>query len=79
MVVGQYFRVVRRGSPATDAFIMCHEDFKNKEIYATKRIVNITEEGPKKDVFDLDIPYLDSSIASSVVPPYEGVYMFIDK
>ena len=68
MVVRQYFRVVRRGSPTTDAFIMRHEDFPNKELYATKKVVHITEEGPKEDLFDLEILFLDSSIDSSVVP-----------
>ena len=47
VVVRQYFRVVRRGSPTTDAFIMRHEDFPNKELYAINRIVHITEEGPE--------------------------------
>ena len=45
--------VVRRGSPETDAFIMRNEDFPNKELYATKRMVHITEEGPEEDLFYL--------------------------
>ena len=53
VVLGQYFRVVRRGIPETDAFIMCHEDFPNKELYATKIMVHITEEGPEEDLFYL--------------------------
>ena len=36
------FWVVNRGSPATDAFIVCHEDLPNKELYSTKRMVHIT-------------------------------------
>ena len=56
MVVGKYFRVVRRGSPETDAFIMRHEYFTNKELYSTKRMVHITEEGPKEETFDLERP-----------------------
>ena len=48
VIVGQDFRVVKRGSPETDAFIIRHEDFPNKELYATKRIVHITLEVPKK-------------------------------
>ena len=36
--------VVRWGSPATDAFIMMHLDFPNKELYATHRMVHIIEE-----------------------------------
>ena len=47
VVGGQDFRVVRRGSPATDTFIMCHEDLPKKELYDTKRMVHITEEDPK--------------------------------
>ena len=47
LIVGNNFRLVRRGSPATDVFIMRHEDFPNKELYATKRMVNIKEEGHK--------------------------------
>ena len=58
VVVGQDFGVVRRGSTATDAFIMCHEDSPNKDLYATKRMVHITEEGPKEDLFNLEIPFL---------------------
>ena len=69
MLVGQYFGVVRRGIPATDAFIMCHEYSPNKELYATKRMVHITEEGPKEEILDLERTYLNSSIASAVVPP----------
>ena len=48
VLVGQYFWVVRRGSPATDPFIKRHEDFPDKELYATKRMVHITEEGPEE-------------------------------
>ena len=69
VVVAQYFRVVRRGSPATNAFITRHKYFPNKELYATKRMFHFTEEGPEEDFLDLEIPSLDSSIASSVVPP----------
>ena len=79
VIVVQYFRVARRGSPATDAFIMHHEDLPNKELYATKRMAHITEEGPEEDLFYLEIPSLDSYIASEVVPPEEGVGRFIDK
>ena len=56
LIVGNNFRLVRRGSPATDVFIMRHEDFPNKELYATKRMVHITGEGPKEDLFDLERP-----------------------
>ena len=42
VVVGQDFRVVRRGSPATNAFIMRHEYLPNKELYDTNRMVHIT-------------------------------------
>ena len=73
MLVGKYFRVVRRGSPATEAFIMRYEYLPNKELYATKRTENITEEGPEEDLFDLERPYLDYFIASAVVPSEEGV------
>ena len=51
MLVGQYFWVVRRGGPDSDEFIMRHEDFPNKELYATKRMVHIIEEVPKEDLF----------------------------
>ena len=47
MVVGKYFRVVMRGSPATDAFSMRHEYLQKNELYSTKRMVHIIEEGPK--------------------------------
>ena len=53
MLVGQDFGVVRRGIPATDAFIIRHEDFLNKKLYAAKRMVHITEESPKEDLFNL--------------------------
>ena len=68
VLVGKGFWLVRRGVPSTDAFIVRHEDFPNKELYATKKMVNIIEEGPKEDLFDLDRPSLESSIDSSVVP-----------
>ena len=67
---------MRRGSPDTDVFITRHEDFPNKELYATKSMAHITEEGPEEKLFDLEIPYLDSSIASSVVTLEEGVERF---
>ena len=73
------FWVVRRGGPAADAFIMRHGDFPNKELYATKRMVHITEEDPEGDLLDLERPYLDYIIASSVVSPEEGVDRFRDK
>ena len=79
VLVGQYFWVVRRGGPENDAFIMCHEDFPNKELYATKKMVHITEEGPKEYLLDLEKPYLEYSIASALVPPEEGVDRFRDK
>ena len=79
VLVGQDFRVVRRGSPETDTFIMRHEDFPNKELYATKRMVHITEEDPEGDLLDLERPYLDFPIVSAVVPPEEGVDRFRDK
>ena len=69
MLLGQYFWVVRRGSPATDVFIIHSEGFSNKKLYATKRMVYITEEGPKEDLFYLNTYYLESPIASSVVLP----------
>ena len=43
VLVGKYLRVVRRGGPATNTFIMRHEDFPNKELYATNRMVHTTE------------------------------------
>ena len=42
VLVGKDFRVVRRVIPATDALIRRHEDFPNKELYFTKRMVNNT-------------------------------------
>ena len=42
VLVGKYFGVERRGSPATNTFIMCHEDSPNTELYATRRMVRIT-------------------------------------
>ena len=42
VVSGQDFWVVRRGIPATDAFIMRHEDLPKKGIYYTKMMVHIT-------------------------------------
>ena len=75
-LVGKYFWVVRRGSPAAEAFIMRHECFSYKELYSIKRMVYITEEVPKEDLFCLDRPSLGSSIASEVVPPEEGVERF---
>ena len=47
VIVGQYFRVVRSGSSATDAFIIRHEYSPNKELYATNIMVYITEEVPE--------------------------------
>ena len=79
MVVGQCLRVVRRGGPATDTFITRHEDFPNKELYATKRMVHITEEFLEEELLDLERPSLESSIASSLVPSEEGLDRFRDK
>ena len=79
VLIGKYFWVVSRGSPATDVFIIRHEDFPNKELYATKRMVHIIEEGPEEDLCYLEIPSLDSPIASAVVPPKEGLDRFRDK
>ena len=54
MLIWKYFRVMRRGSLATGAFIMRNGDYPNKELYDTKRMVHTTEEGPKEDLFYLD-------------------------
>ena len=53
VLVGKYFWVVSKGSPETDTFIMRHEDLPNKELYYTKRMVHITEEGPEEYLFNL--------------------------
>ena len=53
MRVDQDFWVVRKVSPATNTFIRRHEDFPDKEIYATKRVVHIKEEFPKEDLLYL--------------------------
>ena len=68
-----------RGGPETNLFIIRHEDFTKKELYATKRMVHITEESPKEDLFYLGIHFIDSYIASEVVPPEDGVCKFRDK
>ena len=79
LLVEKDFRVVRRGILATDVFSMRHEYFPNNEIYATKRMVHIIEEGPEEHLFGLERPSLDSSIAPAVVPQEEGVDRFKDK
>ena len=79
VLVGKDFRVVRRGIPANDVITMRHEYFPNKELYATNRMVHITRESSEEDLFDLERPSLESSIASAVVPPEEGVDRFRDK
>ena len=79
VLVGQDFRVARRGIPATDTLIMRHEDSPQKELYYTKRMVHNTEEGPGDKLFYLERTSLDSSIVSAVLPPYEGVERFIGK
>ena len=53
VIVGHNFWVVRRGGPATYAFIMRHEDFPNKELYTTNRMVHITEEVSIEEILDL--------------------------
>ena len=58
---------------------MRREDLLKKEIYANERTVNITEEGPKEDLLNLERPSLDSSVALSVVPPEERIDRFRDK
>ena len=68
-----------RGGSATNLFIIRYEEFTKKEPYATKRIVHITEESPKEDLFYLGIRFLDSYMASEVVPPEEGVCKFRDE
>ena len=78
VLVGKYFRVVRRGSPVTDSFIMRHEDFPNKELYSTKSMVYITRQLPKEGLFNLEIPSLESSISSAMVPSEEGADRFRD-
>ena len=42
---------------------MHHEDSQNKELYTTKRMVHILEEVSEEELFDLEIPSLNSSIA----------------
>ena len=79
VLVGKDFRLVGRRNPVTNTFIMCHEYFTKKELCATKRMVHITEEGPEEELFDLERPSLESSIASAVVPPEEGIDRVRDK
>ena len=68
VLVGKDCWLVKRGIPETDAFIMRQEDLPKKELYATKRMVHITEEVTEEDFFYLGIPSLEYSIASTVVP-----------
>ena len=63
VIVGKSFWLVRRGSAETNVFIMRNEDFPNKEIYATKRMVHITKEGPREDLLYLGITSLEYYIA----------------
>ena len=46
VLVRHEYRVLRRGSPETNVFIMMHLDFPKKDLYAIKRMVQITEEVP---------------------------------
>ena len=79
--------VARRGSPATDAFIMTHLDVPNKELYATQSMVQIIEEGPEEDLFkrvdgrgQQRTSLEAASIAESEsVPPEDRVDRFRDK
>ena len=52
VLVGHGFGVVGRGGPDTEIFIMRNEYFPNKELYTTKTMVHITEEGPKEYLLD---------------------------
>ena len=69
----EQFWVLRKGSPATYKFTMNHENSSKMELYATKRMVHITEEGPKEYLLYLYRSPLDYYIASSVIPSEEGV------
>ena len=51
MVVRQEYCVMRQEISEIDAFIMMHPDLPNKELYATKRMVQITEEGLEEENF----------------------------
>ena len=51
MVCHEY-RVVSQGIPETDVFIMTHLDFPNTELYATQRMVKITEESLETEPFE---------------------------
>ena len=55
---------------------MRQEDVPNKELYATKRMVHITEECPKGKLLYLERTYLVSSIDSAVVALEEGIERF---
>ena len=80
VLVSHEYRVVRWGIPATDAFIMMHPDFPNKDLYVTQKMVHITEEDREEDFFDCEeqqTPLEAAYIAESEFLPLEdGVERF---
>ena len=55
----------------TDVFIMTHPEFPKKELYATQRMVQITEEGPEEEIFGCVEKQI--SLKSASIADYESV------
>ena len=54
-ITSRQVRSIRRGSKATEAYLLHHNDFKNVNFYAASRNMAITEEGPSESLFEAPI------------------------
>ena len=56
---------IRRGSKATEAYVLCHNYLENVDFYAVSRNVTITVEGPSEIFFEAPIRYDNDRNAAS--------------
>ena len=54
-ITGRQGRSIIRGSKATEAYLIHHNDFENVDLYAASQNVTITAEGPSERFFESPI------------------------
>ena len=72
-ITGRQVRSIRREIKATEAYLLCHNDFNNVDFYAASINLTITVEGPSESFFESPIRGDDDNNAIAKREMDEGV------
>ena len=61
-------KVVRRGADAILVFVFTHFDFPDKQLYASKRYIHVTQEGEEDSFFVLAEAIIPDVSAGDICP-----------